>query len=188
MTLFNKAAQRWAVTALIVLLASSAGSGQVKTTVPDVVAGARPATVERITIHGTALEGNLEGDAVDRDRPRLSAARLRPRPEPSLPGRLRASRLLDRRRAVVAGDPRAADDRRRVRSRRERDDCRAAGLEDGAQRIDVLELGDDRRLRDLHRARRGRATSTRTTGRLRTATAAVSSATRWAAMARAASG
>ncbi|HEY1305014.1 MAG TPA: alpha/beta fold hydrolase, partial [Vicinamibacterales bacterium] len=35
--------------------------------VPGVVAGARPATVERVTIHGTALEGNLEGDAVDRD-------------------------------------------------------------------------------------------------------------------------
>jgi S-formylglutathione hydrolase FrmB len=40
---------------------------QVKTNVPDVVAGARPAIVERIKIHGTALEGNLEGDAVDRD-------------------------------------------------------------------------------------------------------------------------
>ena len=34
---------------------------------PDVVAGAQPVAVERITIHGTALEGNLEGDAVDRD-------------------------------------------------------------------------------------------------------------------------
>ena len=41
-------------------------SAQVKTTVPDAVPGARPATVERITIHGKALEGNLEGDAVDR--------------------------------------------------------------------------------------------------------------------------
>ena len=40
--------------------------GQVKTTVPDVVAGARPARMERITIHGKALEGNLEGNAVDR--------------------------------------------------------------------------------------------------------------------------
>jgi S-formylglutathione hydrolase FrmB len=40
---------------------------QVKTNVPDVVAGARPAIVERITIRGTALEGNLEGNAVDRD-------------------------------------------------------------------------------------------------------------------------
>src|SRR5205823_2765279 len=44
-----------------------AAVAQVKTNVPDVVAGARPAIVERITIHGQALEGNLEGDAVDRD-------------------------------------------------------------------------------------------------------------------------
>ena len=34
---------------------------------PPVVPGAKPAMVERIKIHGTALEGNLEGDAVDRD-------------------------------------------------------------------------------------------------------------------------
>ena len=40
--------------------------GQVKTTVPDLVAGARPARMERITIHGKALEGNLEGNAADR--------------------------------------------------------------------------------------------------------------------------
>jgi enterochelin esterase-like enzyme len=52
--------------AIIVVLAPSVGSSQVKTRVPDVVPGARPATVERITIHGKALEGNLEGDAVDR--------------------------------------------------------------------------------------------------------------------------
>jgi len=52
--------------AIIVVLASSVGSSQVTTTVPDVVPGAWPATVERITIHGKALEGNLEGDAVDR--------------------------------------------------------------------------------------------------------------------------
>jgi S-formylglutathione hydrolase FrmB len=58
--------QRVTAMAFIVVLASSAGFGQVKTTVPDVVPGARPATVERITIHGKALEGNLEGDAVDR--------------------------------------------------------------------------------------------------------------------------
>ena len=42
------------------------GAGQVKTNVPPVEAGARPATVERITVHGKALEGNLENDAVDR--------------------------------------------------------------------------------------------------------------------------
>jgi enterochelin esterase-like enzyme len=40
---------------------------QVQTEVPAVVPGARPATVEQVKIHGAALEGNLEGDAVDRD-------------------------------------------------------------------------------------------------------------------------
>ena len=34
---------------------------------PAVVPGAKPATVEHIKIHGVALEGNLEGDTVDRD-------------------------------------------------------------------------------------------------------------------------
>ena len=66
MTVPNKTAQRVTAMAFIAVLASSVGFGQVKTTVPDVVPGARPATVERITIHGKALEGNLEGDAVDR--------------------------------------------------------------------------------------------------------------------------
>jgi len=40
---------------------------QVETEVPPVVAGARPVAVERIKIHGASLEGNLEGNAVDRD-------------------------------------------------------------------------------------------------------------------------
>jgi enterochelin esterase-like enzyme len=48
-------------------LLASAAHAQVQTEVPPVVAGARPVTVERIKIHGQALEGNLEGDAVDRD-------------------------------------------------------------------------------------------------------------------------
>jgi len=42
-------------------------AGQVQTDVPAVVPGAKPVTLEQIKIHGTALEGNLEGDAVDRD-------------------------------------------------------------------------------------------------------------------------
>ena len=42
-------------------------SAQVKTDVPPVIPGAKPVTVERIKIHGTALEGNLERDDVDRD-------------------------------------------------------------------------------------------------------------------------
>src|SRR5215211_6470076 len=42
-------------------------AAQVQTDVPPVVPGAKAVTVERIKVHGTALEGNLEGDAVDRD-------------------------------------------------------------------------------------------------------------------------
>lgn len=42
-------------------------SAQVQTDVPPAVRGAKPVTVEHIKIHGTALEGNLEGDAVERD-------------------------------------------------------------------------------------------------------------------------
>src|SRR5213079_425344 len=59
------------VAVLAAALAATAGAlaavAQVKTNVPDVVPGARPAVVERISIHGNALEGNLEGDAVDRE-------------------------------------------------------------------------------------------------------------------------
>ena len=40
---------------------------QVQTEVPAVVANAKPVTVERIKIHGAALEDNLEKNAVDRD-------------------------------------------------------------------------------------------------------------------------
>ncbi|HEY3139038.1 MAG TPA: alpha/beta fold hydrolase [Blastocatellia bacterium] len=51
-----------ALTIAVALLAA-----QVKTEVPPAVPDAKPVQVERIRIHGTALEGNLEGDAVDRD-------------------------------------------------------------------------------------------------------------------------
>jgi S-formylglutathione hydrolase FrmB len=40
---------------------------QVTTEVPPVIAGAKPVAVERVKVHGAALEGNLEGNAVDRD-------------------------------------------------------------------------------------------------------------------------
>ena len=55
---------------LILLLSIAIGidlPAQVQTEVPAVIPGAKPVTVEHIKIHGTALEGNLEGDAVDRD-------------------------------------------------------------------------------------------------------------------------
>jgi len=51
----------------IAIAPSSSIVAQVQTIVPPVIPGAKPVTVERIKIHGTALEGNLEGDAVDRD-------------------------------------------------------------------------------------------------------------------------
>src|SRR5688572_26791830 len=54
-----------AVLALCAVVAVPARA-QVQTTVPDKVPAARPAVVERVTIHGTALEGNLEGNAIER--------------------------------------------------------------------------------------------------------------------------
>ncbi len=40
---------------------------QTQTEVPPAVPGAKPADVEHIKVHGASLEGNLEGNAVDRD-------------------------------------------------------------------------------------------------------------------------
>ena len=40
---------------------------QVQTEAPPAIPGAKPVKVERVKVHGAALEGNLEGDAVDRD-------------------------------------------------------------------------------------------------------------------------
>jgi len=51
----------------LTLLVARPGLAQVQTNVPPVVAGAKPVAVEHIRVHGSSLEGNLEGDAVDRD-------------------------------------------------------------------------------------------------------------------------
>jgi hypothetical protein len=130
------------VAALAAALAATIGSlavvAQVKTNGPDVVPGARPAIVERIKIHGKALEGNLEGDAIDRD-----AIVLLP-PSYNQNGTRRypvvyALHGYSIGGAVDAGNPRAAGDRRGVREGCARDDRRAARLEDGPQRLDVFE-------------------------------------------------
>jgi enterochelin esterase-like enzyme len=55
-----------AAVAVVTVVASGTAFGQVKTNVPDVEPGAKPVQVERITIHGKALEGNLEGNTADR--------------------------------------------------------------------------------------------------------------------------
>ena len=56
-----------AALALAFALAPRGAAAQVPTDVPAPVEGAKPVTVEHIKIHGASLEGNLEGDAVDRD-------------------------------------------------------------------------------------------------------------------------
>jgi S-formylglutathione hydrolase FrmB len=50
-----------------VVLAPVMAAAQVQTEAPPRVAGARPVTVDRVKVHGAALEGNLEGNATDRD-------------------------------------------------------------------------------------------------------------------------
>jgi S-formylglutathione hydrolase FrmB len=55
------------LTACHFVLMSARLGAQVPTEVPAVIPDAKPVTVERIKIHGTSLEGNLEKDAVDRD-------------------------------------------------------------------------------------------------------------------------
>ena len=56
----------FAIFTLVLGLTMSAAA-QVKTEVPPPVPGAKPVTVEHIKVHGTSLEGNLEGDDVDRE-------------------------------------------------------------------------------------------------------------------------
>jgi enterochelin esterase-like enzyme len=55
------------LTCIMALAAVPALFAQVQTIVPPVVNGAKPVTVEHIKVHGKSLEGNLEGDAVNRD-------------------------------------------------------------------------------------------------------------------------
>lgn len=50
-----------------ILLSGALLWGQAKTNVPPVVPGAKPVTVERIKVHGKALEGSLEGNSADRE-------------------------------------------------------------------------------------------------------------------------
>ena len=62
-----KHASTIAVLALAAFVCAGWAGAQAKTEVPPVVPGARQVTVEHIKIHSASLEGNLEGDAVDRD-------------------------------------------------------------------------------------------------------------------------
>src|SRR6185312_2770141 len=56
-----------ALTAAAILTFGIPLAAQVKTEIPDPVPNAKPDTVEHIKVHAASIEGNLEGDAVDRD-------------------------------------------------------------------------------------------------------------------------
>jgi S-formylglutathione hydrolase FrmB len=53
--------------ALALALVPLLSFAQVQTEAPPPVPGATPVTIERIKVHGAALEGNLEGNSADRD-------------------------------------------------------------------------------------------------------------------------
>lgn len=57
---------RWAMLAMAITM-GAAVAAPAPLTIPPPVAGAPAVSVEHIKVHGTSLEGNLEGDAVDRD-------------------------------------------------------------------------------------------------------------------------
>src|SRR5215471_6794081 len=56
-----------AVLSLLIFAYPESSFAQVQTEVPPVIPDAKPVTVDHIKVHGKSLEGNLEGDAVDRD-------------------------------------------------------------------------------------------------------------------------
>ncbi len=62
------AIQVWGAACLMAAIGAGAGAcAQVRTEVPAVVPGAKPVQVQHIRVYGASLEGNLEGEAVDRD-------------------------------------------------------------------------------------------------------------------------
>src|SRR5579875_1553903 len=64
---FSRSLRISAAAAVLSWLCGLAAHAQVKTMVPPVVPGAKPVIVQHIKIHGTSLEGNLEGETVNRD-------------------------------------------------------------------------------------------------------------------------
>jgi enterochelin esterase-like enzyme len=68
MPMIARRVRLFSLATLVAIFALPVGStAQVQTEVPPKVPGAKPVTVERIKVHGAALEGNLEGNAADRD-------------------------------------------------------------------------------------------------------------------------
>src|ERR1035437_2379551 len=66
----NKVAERFAMHKRLLIITiglALLAPAQVKTEIPPVEPAAKPVKVEPIKIHGASLEGNLEGEAADRD-------------------------------------------------------------------------------------------------------------------------
>jgi hypothetical protein len=113
------------------------GAAQVKTEVPPVIPSAKPFAVEHIQVHGAALEGNLENDAVDRDvmvflPPSYATEKSRRYPvvyalHGYSIGAAQWSQEIHVPQTIEGALLRAP-----------RHDCRPAGFEDRAQRIDVF--------------------------------------------------
>ena len=126
----------------LAMIVAAPGHAQVRTEVPPVEANAKPVAVERIKIHGTALEGNLEGDAVDRDAivylpPSYQIDRSRRYPVVyALHGYSVGAQQWSQEIHV----PQTIEG---AFARGERNDRRGSGLQDAAQWIHVFELRDD---------------------------------------------
>ncbi len=134
--------------ALILFLFANPGLSvaQVQTEVPPVVPGAKPVTVEHIKIHGTSLEGNLEGDAVDRDvfvflPPSYQKDKHRRYP---VVYALHGYSIGAEQWTHEIHVPQTIEGA--FAPGRKRDDRGAARFEDGAQRLHVFEFGHHRRL------------------------------------------
>lgn len=57
----------WSGTLVFAACLSSTAIAQVNTNPPPAVPGAKPVTIEHIKVHAPSIEGNLEGEAADRD-------------------------------------------------------------------------------------------------------------------------
>ena len=66
-TPLRRLVQRVSLTIAVAAALGLLSVAQVPTDKPPAVPGARPVAVERIKLHGVSLEGNLEGNAVERD-------------------------------------------------------------------------------------------------------------------------
>ncbi len=171
--------------ACAITLAVAPGSwlaAQVQTNVPEVVSGAKPVAVEHIKIHGTALEGNLEGDAVDRDvivflPPSYQKDKKRRYP---VVYALHGYSIGAEQWTHEIHVPQTVEGAFALGSHG--NDRRPARFQNHLQRIDVLKFRHHRRLREVHLRTTSSLTSTRTTAPSPIAPAAVLSATPWAAM------